>query len=74
MRVERAKMQSGQMGNKKFEGEDGVSAALAEEGRLNGGGIQAGGIGGGSHSAISRRSREAASRVRAAMSSEFKGE
>ena len=39
--------------------------------RLNSGDIQARG---GSHSVISRRSREKASRVRAAESSEFRGE
>ena len=45
--------------------------------RLNSGGIQAGGVRGGSHSVVSRRSRDAAGggaapKVRAAKSSEFR--
>ena len=52
------------------------SAALAEGARLNNGGIQARGIQGGSHSVITRKSRDtaggAAPGVRASKSSEFR--
>ena len=84
VRVQREKIQSGRKKDKRFEGEGGVRVLHLQKGaRLSSGGIPAGGVRGGSHSAgrcgISKKCRDAAGRaapgVRAAKSSESrKGE
>ena len=84
MRVQREKIQSGRKKDKKFEGEGGARGLHLQKGaRWSSGGIPAGGVLGGSHSAgrckISKKSRDVAGRavpgVRAAKSSESrKGE
>ena len=52
VRVQREKIQSGRNGDKRFEGEGGVRVLHLQKGaRLSSGGIQAGGVRGGSHSA-----------------------
>ena len=66
VRVQREKIQSGRNEDKRFEGEDGVWVMHLPKGarwaRLSSGGIAAGGVQGGSHSAgrcgISKKSRE----------------
>ena len=85
--MQREKIQSRRNGDKRFEGKGGceccISRGEATWARLSNGGIQAGGVRGGSHTAgrcgISKKSRDAAGRaapgVKFAMSSEFsKGE
>ena len=67
MKMQRKKIRSGKKKHKTFEGEDGAgSAVLAEGARWSSGGIPAGGVRGGSHSAGRcgnfRRSRESSSR------------
>ena len=70
MRVQREKIHSGWKKDKRFEGEDGVRVMHLQNGarwaRLSSGGIPAGGVQGGSHSAgrcgISKKSREGRSR------------
>ena len=56
---QREKIENGWKKDKRFEGEGGGSAALAERGRLYSRGIQAEGVRIGSQSAISKKSRDA---------------
>ena len=62
--TQREKVRSGRKGDKRFEGEGGAGVLHWQRARLNSGGIQAGGVTGGSHTVgrcgISRRSRDAA--------------
>ena len=66
MREQRQKIQNGQKGDKRFEGEGGAEVLYWQRGaRLNSEGIQNGGVRGGSHSAM-KRSSDAATGMRAA--------
>ena len=57
VRLQRKKIRSGQKGDKKFERECG--AGVLGGARLNSGGLQAGGVRGGSNSGVLRISRDA---------------